>query len=258
MAANYFIICAIKVKYYSKKYQHGPVLVSYNNTPWVYFSLPDCSNTVRQLVINKKPDICLEIIYYPISTALHILIDGSQKADRLSQKKLYMYLYEFGIGICLRYVSTHDEAVEVLNDGFLKIFKELPKFSVKHDNVEAALRAWVRQILINTAIDHYRKNKKHKLISELNETSFDVEWHGENQLDRLSYKEIIDCIQELPPSYRTVFSLFVLDGFTHEDISKALGINIGTSKSNLSKARMHLQKKMLNLIHKKGYEQRAV
>ncbi len=258
MAANHFIIRTIIVIHHSKKYQHVSRLVSYSITYWVNFSLPACSNTVRQLVVNKKPDICTEITNNLISTSLNILINGYQKADRLSQKQLYVYLYEFGMGICLRYASTNDEAVEVLNDGFLKVFRELHKFSVKHDNVEAALRAWIKQILINTAIDHYRKNKKHNLVSELDEKSFDVEWHGENQIDRLSYKEIIDCVQELPPSYRTVFSLFVLDGFTHEDISKALGINIGTSKSNLSKARMHLQKKMLSLQHKKEYEQRAV
>lgn len=162
------------------------------------------------------------------------------------------------MSICLRYAKSNDDAIEILNDGFLKIFKETGKFISIHDNITADFKGWIKRIIIYTAIDHYRKYDKHNHHAEITDKHNDNIDNDENQLEKLSYKEIIDCIQQLSPAYRTVFSLFVLDGFSHEDIGEKLGIAIGTSKSNLSKARQHLQKMLLAKNNFTMYEHREV
>ena len=189
---------------------------------------------------------------------LYRLIEACLHKNRESQKKLYTLFFEYASEICLRYASTEEDTIEILNDGFLKIFTELRKFECKHDNPIAAFKAWLKQIMVYTAIDHFRKNKKHLQNTALNEAVLMMPSIEETNLDKLSYKEIIACVQKLPPSYRTVFSLYVLDGFTHNEISEQLGIATGTSKSNLAKAKMHLQKMLSGLYKNEKYEQTAV
>jgi RNA polymerase sigma-70 factor (ECF subfamily) len=96
--------------------------------------------------------------------------------------------------------------------------------------------------MVYTAIDHFRKNQKHQFTTDLDNGIIQVSSGGEDAVDRLSYEEIIRSIQDLTPGYRTVLNLFIIEGFTHEEISEQLGISIGTSKSNLAKARRQLQK----------------
>ena len=189
---------------------------------------------------------------------LYSLLEDCLNKNRESQKKLYTIFFEYASEVCLHYASTDEDTIEILNDGFLKVFTELRKFECKHDNPIAAFKAWLKQIMVYTAIDHFRKNKKHLQNTELNEAVLMIPSIEETNLDKLSYKEIIACVQRLPPSYRTVFSLYVLDGFTHNEISKQLGIATGTSKSNLAKARMHLQKMLSGLHKNEQYEQTAV
>lgn len=105
-----------------------------------------------------------------------------------------------------------------------------------------ALKAWFKRIIINTCIDRYRKKKQHPDESHLEIASERMADHAENGIDILSYKEIIEAIRLLPPSYRTVFNLFVIEGMTHEQIATRLRISVGASKSNLSKAREQLRK----------------
>ncbi|HEV8283801.1 MAG TPA: RNA polymerase sigma factor [Chitinophagaceae bacterium] len=162
--------------------------------------------------------------------------------SRESQKKIYTSFYGYAMAVCDRYANTQDDAVEILNDGFLKIFKEIHRYKPAYTDVVSSFKGWLRKIMVYTAIDHFRKNHKHQFTSELDNGIIQVSSGGENALDRISYEEIIRSIQELTPGYRTVFNLFVIEGFTHEEISDRLGISIGTSKSNLAKARKQLQK----------------
>src|ERR1017187_9863586 len=110
------------------------------------------------------------------------------------------------------------------------------------DDMLVALKGWFKKILINTCIDHYRKNSAHRKIKFISKETEDVVDYSSNGFDKLSYKEIIGVIRELSPAYRTVFNLFVIEGLTHEEIGDHLGISIGASKSNLSKARENLRK----------------
>jgi RNA polymerase sigma factor (sigma-70 family) len=155
----------------------------------------------------------------------------------------------------MRYCHQETDVVEIVNDGYLKIFKTIDGFTAKYENIEASFMGWVKKIMIYTAIDHYRKNVKESFKVELDSHYTGIVDDAENAIDAMSYKEVIALVQKLSPSYRTVFNLYVLDGFKHEEIAKELNISIGTSKSNLAKARQNIIK-MLKLANENLYEQR--
>lgn len=146
------------------------------------------------------------------------------------------------MSICDRYTSREEDSSEILNDGFLKIFKEIHHFKPAYTDVVSSFKGWLRKIMVYTAIDHFRKNNKHQNMSELDTAIIHLPAENETAIDKISYDEIIRFIQDLSPAYRAVLNLFVVEGFSHEEISEQLGISVGTSKSNLAKARKQLQK----------------
>ena len=198
-------------------------------------------------------------IFQPLLTARELSehIDGCVKNNRESQKIIYCSFYSYAMSICDRYAGTNDDALEILNDGFLKIFKEIHKYSPAYADTIASFKGWIRKIMVYTAIDHYRKIKKHIMHGNTDPVTLQIASTQENALDKLSYQELLKAIQQLSPAYRTVFNLFVMDGLTHEEISNKLGIAEGTSKSNLAKARMHLQKILLKQTEEE-YQRNAV
>ena len=175
-----------------------------------------------------------------------ILIEGCKKKDRESQRMLYKHYFGYAMSICIRYARDKEEAQEILNDGFMKVFTKIHLY-----DTEKSFKGWLRRLLINTAIDHFRSNKKHYYHDELSPAN-DQAVEGD-ALDSMSHNDILALVQRLTPMYRTVFSLYVIDGFNHEEIADKLGISVGTSKSNLSKARANL-KKMLMKMNKELYE----
>ena len=189
------------------------------------------------------------------TNTLEHIIQGCIKANRDSQKQLYKLYYGFAMSICMRYSTHYTEAEEIVNDGFLKIFKKIDAFEPSYQSYEASFVGWIKKIFIHTAIDNYRKNNKSYTIPILDDSHLEISENSASPIDNMSYKEIIALVQKLSPTYRTVFNLFVLDGYKHEEISKQLNISVGTSKSNLAKARINIQK-MLKLINVKLYEQR--
>lgn len=150
------------------------------------------------------------------------------------------------MAICDRYTKRKEDAIEIFNDSFLKIFKEIHRYEPSYADEVNSFKGWVRKILIYTAIDHCRKNNKHNFTTELETSIVYIPQKEENAFDRISYDEIIRAIQHLSPAYRTVLNLFIIDGFSHEEIAEQLQISIGTSKSNLFKARQQLQKILKN------------
>ena len=173
-------------------------------------------------------------------------IGGCSLNNRESQKKIFCSFYGYSISICSRYTNKHEDAVEILNDGFLKIFTEMHRFTPAYADVMSSFKGWLGKIMVYTAIDHSRKYHKQDMMTSLNGKVVDMPSSYENAVDKISYDEIIRAVQNLSPAYRTVFNLFVIEGFSHQEIGKKLGISSGTSKSNLSKAKRHLQK---NLFH---------
>jgi RNA polymerase sigma factor (sigma-70 family) len=167
------------------------------------------------------------------------LLGGCLKHDRHSQKLLYQEFYNFAMNICLRYTSNQYEASEVLNDGFFKAFTNLEKYDSSRP-----FKAWLSKIMHNTSIDYYRANLKSALMEDLDKAEHvETETSIEN---KLGYEDLLAMVQSLPHSYRVVFNLYEIDGYTHEEIAIMLGISTGTSRSNLCKAKQKLQD-MINL-----------
>lgn len=173
---------------------------------------------------------------------MQLLLEGCRQNNRESQRLLYQHYYSYAMSICLRYCRSADGAKEILNDGFLKVFKKIDQY-----NPDTSFKAWLRRIMINTAIDFYRREAKHNYHEDIENTSLKSD--QPEVIGQLSYEELINMIQRLPPAYRAVFNLHVIDGYSHEEIGLILEISEGTSKSNLMKARISLRK-MLEKMNK--------
>ena len=153
------------------------------------------------------------------------------------QEMLYQRFSSRMYAVCLRYCKDAEEARDLLQDGFVKIFKNLKKF-----RGEGSFEGWIRRIFVNTAIEHFRKSFKRFCVAEPEEIIIeDSAW---NVLDHLAAKDIVKMIQELSPGYRKVFNMYVIEGYSHKDIGDILGISEGTSKWHLSEARKILQQKL--------------
>jgi RNA polymerase sigma-70 factor (ECF subfamily) len=171
-------------------------------------------------------------------TDLQLLIGGCIQQDRKCQKMLYKAFYGFAMGICLRYTGDRDEAAEVMNQGFLKVFTNLERYDTSRP-----FKAWLGRIMMNVSIDNYRANLKMAYTDDLETVEHITD--GEMADRKLNYDELLDMVRQLPQAYRTVFNLFAIDGFGHDEIGEMLGISPGTSKSNLHKARQKLKQMIL-------------
>lgn len=173
---------------------------------------------------------------------LHI-IGGCANQDRQSQQMLYDQYYGLCLKIAFRYVNTYEQAVEVTHDAFLKMFRNFSRFEVRDiDKLEMLLIGWIRRVVINAAIDYMRREMNNHPSYPIPEHIWEHKDEGQSSDNSLLYKELMIMIKELPPAYRMVFNLHVIEGYSHPEIARMLGITTGTSKSNLSKARAHLQK----------------
>jgi RNA polymerase sigma-70 factor (ECF subfamily) len=163
------------------------------------------------------------------------LINGCLNKDRKMQEMLYNRFSSKMYAVCLRYCKDAEEAQDLLQDGFVKIFKNLEKF-----RGEGSFEGWIRRIFVNTSIEHFRKSLKNFSVSDTQEVIVeDPSW---NALDNLAEKDIIKMIQKLSPGYRQVFNMYVIEGYAHKDIGEILGISEGTSKSQLARAKAILKK----------------
>ena len=171
------------------------------------------------------------------------LIEGCKKQEPRYQKILYERFYGYALKISFRYVYRYDIAVNVVNDAFVKLFRHFDKFRNEDDEIlERMLMGWIRRIVINTSIDELRKNNMTPEIGGIPDHVWEEADKSQRADQLILYKELITHVKSLPPTYRIVFNMFVIDGCSHYEIADALGITIGTSKSNLSRARVFLQK----------------
>jgi RNA polymerase sigma factor (sigma-70 family) len=165
---------------------------------------------------------------------LHQLIRGCIKQDRKCQKMLYKAFYGFSMSICLRYAGNRDEAAEVMNQGFFKVFTHIESYDMTRP-----FKAWLGKIMMNVSIDFYRANLKMAYTEDLESAEHISD--GDMVDKNLNYNDLLTMVQKLPQAYRTVFNLFAIEGYSHEEIGSMLNINVGTSKSNLHKARQKLK-----------------
>lgn len=178
---------------------------------------------------------------------LQTILNGCILNNHRDQKIFYERFYGYCLKIVFRYIYRYDKAVDVVNDGFVKIFRNLDKFNSNPDeSPEVMLMGWMRTVMIHTAIDYLRKNNFLSEIGVLPDSVWEQEDRTNGSDQALLYKELIREVRKLPTSYRLVFNMFVIDGFSHQEIADKLGISVGTSKSNLSKARALLQKVIKN------------
>jgi RNA polymerase sigma-70 factor (ECF subfamily) len=170
------------------------------------------------------------------------LVEACIRKERKAQHRFFELYYGKMMSVCLRYIKDRDSAQEVLQDGFIKVFDKLDLFDFR-----GSIEGWMRRIFSNTAIDAIRKAKRNPFLSE---NDNDFKDPGVNQMEekedletlQLSYQKAMDSVDQLSPAYRTVFNLYVFEEYSHKEIAEILGISEGTSKSNLAKARMNLQK----------------
>ncbi len=176
------------------------------------------------------------------------LVEQCQKQNRSAQKILYEKYYHKMMAICLRYLKSEEDALEVLNNSFLKVFAKIKQYKS-----EGSLESWIKRIVINSSIDFVRSNKEYKnkfiLTNEFSlYGSQEQETLSSNSFSNidlhLSKDQLFELIKELPPATRIVFNLYVIDDFTHKQISEQLKISEGTSKWHLSNARKILQEKI--------------
>lgn len=151
-------------------------------------------------------------------------------------------------GVCIRFANSNDDANDILQEGFIRVFNHIKDF-----RGEGSFEGWVRRTIVNTAINFYKKEKKrgYKVDLEHIEKDFVTE---ESAIEKLSFNELIIIIRKLPNGYRTVFNLNVMEGYTHKEIGKMLNISENTSKSQLSRAKSALQKKLLEIKRKENIE----
>ena len=171
---------------------------------------------------------------------LEILIKGCKKGRPKSQEALYSRFASAMYGICLQYASSEEDAQDIMQEGFIKVYAKLDQ--VKNP---AAFPGWIRRLMINTALEKYRSQvilqRVDDVKGEINEKTDD------GIFSKLTSEELVLLIQTLSPKYRMVFNLYAIEGYSHQEISEELGISVGTSKSNLSRARGILQKKIRNI-----------
>ena len=164
-----------------------------------------------------------------------LIINGCKERNPRSQRKLYDYYFGYGMKIALPYSKSREEALEIVNDGFLKVFNNLDKF-----DTEYPFMPWFKRIIVNTAIDYYRKNHDTRLTIDI--SSIEEFATEEIELPEIFPQDnILPIVQDLPPQYRMVFNLYVMEGYKHSEIATMLDINVSTSKSNLARAKKKLR-----------------
>lgn len=177
---------------------------------------------------------------------LQEIISRCKTGDRRAQNMIFERFFGKMLGVCMRYVSDRDEAQDIVQSGFIKVFSNIAKY-----NGEGSFEGWVRRIMSNTAIDYIRKNKR--IFVSIDATDYD--WLADQEDQELAWnqtliketKRVMEEIQNLSPAYRLVFNMYVIEDYSHNEIAEILNISVGTSKSNLSKAKRNLLKNLIKL-----------
>jgi len=163
------------------------------------------------------------------------LIKGCIEGNRVAQKALYDRYSSKMMGVCLRYSNNYDDACDILQDGFIKIFEKLDSYKM-HGSFEG----WIRRIFVNTALDHIRKTKNLKQMLEVESVDYLLP-QKDGIVSALAAKDLMKILSEIPIGYRTVFNMYAIEGYSHKEIAKELGISVNTSKSQYSRAKGFLR-----------------
>lgn len=174
---------------------------------------------------------------YQSTSSDESIVEGCIKGNRKAQKALYDKYSAKMMGVCIRYAPDIPTAEDILQDGFVKAFRNLEKF-----RFDGSFEGWLRRIIVNTAIEHYRRKNHLYPLLEAADTDMDVS--DDHVINKLAAEDIIALIKQLSPGYRTVFNMYVVEGYSHKEIAKQLNISEGTSKSQLARARYILMEEV--------------
>jgi len=169
------------------------------------------------------------------------IVDACASGDPKAQEQLYNLYAPKMFGVCMRYAKNDTEAEDNLQEGFIKVFTNIGKF--RH---EGSLEGWVRRIMVNVSLEKFRKQSMLYPVEDM--AVFESQMADDTTSEKVSATELLKLVQQLPPQYRMVFNLYVVEGFSHQEISGKLGIATGTSKSNLARAREILKRKVQKLF----------
>lgn len=176
------------------------------------------------------------------SNSLMEVVEDCLKGKESAMKKFYEHFHSFALSVCLSYCENRDDALEIMNDGFLKVFKSLDKV----ENIER-IKPWLRRIMINVAIDHFRKNIKNQ-TTQLPENIVEPNFGDTSVYAKLSSEDIMEAVQSLPTNYRLVFNLYAVEGYSHKEIGEMLKMAESTSRANLSLANGLLREKLRKML----------
>lgn len=169
------------------------------------------------------------------------MLQGCMAKEEKAQRYLFERYKRVMTGVCMRYADRYEEAQDIVQNGFIKVFKKIDTFSGK-----GSLEGWIRRIMVNTALDHLRSNKAERFNVNIDDVDYKLK-KEELILDRLHAEDLLKIIRSLPAGYRTVFNLYAIEGFSHKEIADQLEISENTSKSQYSRARALLKKKLEEL-----------
>jgi RNA polymerase sigma factor (sigma-70 family) len=173
------------------------------------------------------------------------IILGCARMEHKYQKLVYEKYFGFALKIVFRYIYRYEKAVDITNDGFVKLFRSFENFNPGPDeDAEKILLGYIKKIMINASIDELRKNKMTPEIGGIPDDVWDMNSKTHEADQMMMYKDLILLIKNLPPQYRIVFNMYVIDGYNHLEIAEITKISVGTSKSSLSRARTLLQKSL--------------
>lgn len=165
------------------------------------------------------------------------IISGCQKAERRSQEALYKLMASKMFGVCMRYAKNQFEAEDMLQTGFIKVFRNIDSY-----RGDGSFEGWVRRIMVNTSIEFYRKNLK--TLGDVDVNDFTESVFVEFEISNLNARDLMRLVQALPDSYRMVFNMYAIEGYSHREIGQIIGITEGASKAQLSRARAILRDKI--------------
>jgi RNA polymerase sigma-70 factor (ECF subfamily) len=174
------------------------------------------------------------------------LIAACKKQDTNAQRELYETYAPRMLGLCMKYCKDYDAAQDMMHDGFLKVFTQIRKYSGK-----GSFEGWMHRVFVNTILENFRKEKKtHFMISDIEEPEIEIEDENFERLfnDDITEDTLLSMIQEMPPGYRTVFSLYVFEDMSHKEIAKKIGIKENASRSQYSRAKSYLKNKINEYI----------
>lgn len=189
--------------------------------------------------------VCQLPLKFCLENNLHHIIKGCKAGKRSAQKDLYNYFADEMFTICLYYSKDYQDAEDTLHESFIKVFDH-----IKQLKSTQAAGGWIRRIMINTALAKYRRNKIMYVVDD--NVDFKDEVHTDDVLDKISADELMEMIMDLSPRYKLVFNLYAIEGYAHKEIAEKLNISIGTSKSNLARARYILQEKVLKIFEERN------